>query len=116
MMQRAGISMVGAALFAGAGAWTLQQQAGYVTVSWVCGPAASGPVWLITAAAVVFLVLGTWFTWRPLRLLLTSDSEDSGRLRPRRFLGLIAIMAAALFLFTILLRASAALLLPGCLG
>jgi hypothetical protein len=37
-------------------------------------------------------------------------------LRPRRFLGLVAVMAALLFLFAIILQAAAAFFLPGCVG
>jgi hypothetical protein len=109
--------MAGAALFAGAGAWALQQQAGYVAVSWICGGAASGPVFLLTGAALLLLAIGGWASWRALRLLFASDqTEGSDRLRPRRFLGLVAVMAALLFLFTILLQAAAAFYLPGCVG
>lgn len=116
MTKRVGISLVGAALFAGAAAWTLQQQAGYIAVSWICGSSARAPVWVLTVAALVLLTAGVWLTWRPWRPLLTAGSEGSDFLRPRRFLGLVALMAAALFLFTILLQASAAMFLPGCVG
>jgi hypothetical protein len=111
------IHWAGAALFAGAAAWTLQQQAGYIVASWVCGGSARAPVWLLTGAALVLLAAGAWATWRALRLLFMSDqTEDSDRLRPRRFLGLVAVMAALLFLFTILLQGAAAFYLPGCVG
>jgi hypothetical protein len=115
--QALGIRLAGAALFAGAAAWALQQQAGYVAVSWVCGPAAAGPVWLLTAVAVLILALGGWGSWQGLQALLgDSGVEASDLLRPRRFLGAVALMAALLFLFTILLQAAAALFLPGCVG
>jgi hypothetical protein len=117
MARMSPVHWAAAALFAGAAAWTLQQQAGYVAASWICGEAASGPVWLLTGAALVLLVAGAWASWRALRLLFASDqTEDSDRLRPRRFLGLVSVMAALLFLFTILLQAAAAFYLPGCLG
>jgi hypothetical protein len=112
-----GIRLAGAALFAGAAAWTLQQQAGYVAVSWVCGPAAAGPVWLLTAVAVLLLAVGGWVSWQGLRSLIGDGGvEASDLLRPRRFLSLVALMAGLLFLFTILLQAGAALFLPGCVG
>jgi hypothetical protein len=113
-VRNPGISLVGAALFAGAAAWTLQQQGGYIAASWVCGPAAGRPVWSLTVAALILLAMGCWFSWRPLRLLLAGDARPAAQ--PYRFLGLVALMAAALFLFAILLQAGAALFLPGCLG
>jgi hypothetical protein len=108
--------LAGAALFAGAVAWALQQQGGYIAVSWFCGPAASRPVWLLTGAALVLLGFGTWLTCRALLLLVVRDSEASDLVRPRHLLGLIALMGALLFLFTILLQAAAAFFLPGCIG
>jgi hypothetical protein len=110
------ISLAGAALFAGAVAWTLQQQGAYVAVSWICGPAASRPVWLFTAAALATLAIGTWASWHTWRRSPAIGSETSDVLRPRRFLGLVSLGAALLFLFAILLQAGAALFLPGCLG
>jgi hypothetical protein len=110
------LSLAGAALFAGAAAWALQQQGGYIAVSWVCGPAASRPVWLLTAGALILLAVGTWLNWRALRPLLMVDSETSDLKRPRRLLGLVGLMGALLFLFTILLQAGAAFFLPGCVG
>ena len=116
-MRLSPVHLAGAALFAGAGAWALQQQAGYVAVSWICGGGAKGPVFLLTGAALLLLAVGGWASWRALRLLFASDqTEGSDRLRPRRFLGLVAVMAAQLFLFTILLQAAAAFYLPGCVG
>jgi ABC-type nickel/cobalt efflux system permease component RcnA len=109
------VSLIGAALFAGAAAWTLQQQGGYIAASWVCGAAAGRPVWSLTAAALILLALGCWLTWRPLRRLLAGDARTDAA-QPHRFLGLVALMAAALFLFAILLQAGAVLFLPGCLG
>jgi hypothetical protein len=110
------LSIAGAALFASAAAWALQQQGGYIVVSWVCGPAASRPVWLLTAVALMLLAVGTWLSWRAMLFLAAGDNEASDLLRPRRLLALIGLMAALLFLFTILLQAVAAFFLPGCVG
>jgi hypothetical protein len=115
--QTLGIRVAGAALFAGAAAWTLQQQAGYVAVSWVCGSSATVPVWMLTALAIALLAIGGWVSWQALRPLLGNALvEGSDVLRPRRFLSVVALMAALLFFFTILLQAGAALFLPGCIG
>ncbi len=118
MKERAiGIHLAGAALFAGAAAWTLQQQAGYVAASWICGPAAKLPVWLLTLAAVGLLLAGGWLSWQALRPLLGDIRvAESDVWRPRRFLSLVALMAALLFLFAIILQAGAAIFLPGCIG
>ena len=112
-----GIRLAGTALFAGAAAWTLQQQAGYVAASWRCGPAAAGPVWILTAVAALILVLGGWLSWQALRPLLREHAvQAADALRPRVFLGIVALMGALLFFFTILLQAAAAFFLPGCVG
>jgi hypothetical protein len=118
MKERAvAVHLAGAALFAGAAAWAVQQQAGYVVASWICGAGAGPPVWILTAVSLVLLLAGGWVSWQALKPLLTDNRIEASDLwRPRRFLGLVALMAALLFLFTILLQAAAAVFLPGCLG
>jgi hypothetical protein len=111
--QAIAIHFAGAALFAGAAAWALQQQAGYVVSSWLCHYDA-GPIWLVTAMALAILLAGSWLSWQVLRLAGNSDSSDLWR--PRRFLSLVGLMMAMLFLFPILLQAVAAAYLPGCVG
>jgi hypothetical protein len=112
-----GVHLAGAALFAGAAAWAVQQQAGYVAAAWVCGGGARLPIWLLTAFALILLMTGGWASWQALRgLLADSGANGSDLWRPRHFLSLVALMAALLFLFTILMQASAALFLPGCIG
>jgi hypothetical protein len=111
------IHLAGTALFAGAAAWALQQQGGYIVASWLCGNAATVPVWLLTFTAFVLLAGGGWLSWQALRPLLSDIRVNASDLwRPRRFLSLVALMAALLFLFTILMQAAAALFLPGCVG
>lgn len=117
MKERAiGIHWAGAALFAGAAAWTLQQQGGYVIASWVCHYDI-GPIWLLTAMAFALLIGGGWLSWQALRPLLSDVQVNESEVwRPRRFLSLVALMGALLFLFAILMQAGAALFLPGCVG
>ena len=118
MTDRAtGIHMAGAALFAGAAAWTLQQQGGYVAASWLCGNAGKPAVWLFTLAALLLLAAGAWLSWGALRpLLYDSRTAESDIWRPRRFLSLVALLVALLFLFAVLMQAAAAFFLPGCVG
>jgi hypothetical protein len=109
--------LAGAALFAGVAAWALQQQGGYVAASWMCGNQGKPMVWLLTVAALVLLAAGSWLSWHTLRPLLHDDrTEDSDISRPRRFLSLVALLAALLFLFAVLMQAAAAIFLPGCVG
>lgn len=117
MKERAvGIHLAGAALFAGAAAWTLQQQAGYVIASWACHYDIL-PIWALTAIAFLLLAVGGWASWQALRPLLSDIRvNDSDVGRPRRFISLVALMAGLLFLFAILMQAAAALFLPGCAG
>ena len=111
-----GIHLAGAALFAGAAAWVLQQQAGYVIASWACHYDVE-PIWLLMAIGFVLLLAGGWFSWQALcpfpdaTLIAGSDVW-----RPRRFMAVVALMGALLFLFAILMQAAAALFLPGCVG
>jgi len=111
------IHLSGAALFAGAAAWTLQQQGGYVAASWMCGNLGKPAVWLFTLVALLVLVAGTWLSWRSLRPLLhDSRTDESDIWRPRRFLSLVSLLVALLFLFAVLMQAAAAFFLPGCVG
>jgi hypothetical protein len=118
MKERAlGIHLAGAALFAGAAAWALQQQAGYIAASWVCGAGAARPIWLLTLFSLILLLAGSLLSWRAIRPLLNGGHiKGSDFWRPRRFLSLVSLMAALLFLFTVLMQAAAVLFLPGCLG
>ena len=111
-----GIHLASAALFAGAAAWALQQQGGYVIASWACGYDI-GSIWSLTLAALLIVGAGGWLSWRALQPLLSDTGvRDSDLWRPRRFLSMVALMAAFLFLFAILMQAAAALFLPGCTG
>ena len=75
------------------------------------------PIWLLTAIAFIVLASGGWLSWQGLRPILLDDGVDNSAVwRPRRFISLVALMAALLFLFAILMQAAAALFLPGCVG
>ena len=117
MKERAiGIHLASAALFAGAAAWTVQQQGGFIIASWMCHYDV-GPIWLLTAIAFVLLLGGGWLSWQALGPLLSDVRIDSSDVwRPRRFISLVALLTALLFLFAILMQAGAALFLPGCVG
>lgn len=104
-------SFAGAGLFAGAFAWALHQQSGYVLASMVCSRR-SFTIWAVSALAVVLLVCGALVSWRALRQNM--GAEDVQLARPRRFMASIGLMACLLFLFAILLQASALLFLPSC--
>jgi hypothetical protein len=118
MKERAiAMHLAGAALFAGAAAWALQQQVGYIAASWICGAGVRQPAWFLTAGSLVLLLAGGWVSWEALKPLLNDGrTEDSDLWRPRRFLIWVALMASLLFLFAILLQAAAVFFLPGCLG
>ena len=117
MIARSSGILASAALFAGAAAWALQQQGGYVAASWLCGNLGRPAVWLFTLLAVALLVAGAWLSWATLRpLLYDSGTEESDSGRPRRFLSLVSLMVALLFLFAVLMQGAAAFFLPGCVG
>lgn len=103
-------SLTGAGLFTAAMAWAFHQQAGYLFASWSCSRAPVG-IWITGAIALLILSVG---------MVLSNLARHSAvaveMARPRRFLGLISLMATALFLFALLLQAAAALFLPGCAG
>ena len=102
-----------AGLFTGAAAWALQQQASYVLASIAC---ASGQTALWGVGALALLLLAAGFAlslfayWR----LRKDPRQDDGR--PSRFLAQVGIMAAALFLFAIVLQIAAFFFLPVCVS
>ena len=117
MIARSNGILASAALFAGAAAWALQQQGGYVAASWLCGDLGRPAVWLFTLLALLLLAVGSWISWGTLRpLLYDRRTEESDISRPRRFLSLVALLVALLFLFAIAMQAAAAFFLPGCVG
>ena len=96
------------ALFAGAAAWALHQQTGYIVAAWACTNAPQG-VWLSGAAAFALLAIGGGISWRALvRARSTSPA--------RHFLASVALLAALVFAFALLLQIAAPFFLPGCVG
>jgi hypothetical protein len=112
-MKPTSVLVAGAGLFMGAGAWALHQQTSYIIASWRCGTAA-GNLWIVSAAALFVLAASIWLSWGALRALVIDSSPNTVFRRPRRFLAVVGLLAALLFLFAIFLQASAALFLPGC--
>jgi hypothetical protein len=100
-----------AALFAGALAWAVHQQTGYLIASWACERPAQA-IWLTGVVALLMLVGGAALSIIALRRL-SGGTEGN---RPRRFLAQVSIMMALVFLFALALQAAAALFLPGCVG
>lgn len=111
MSRRAAGFMSGAGLFAGATAWALHQQAAYITASWSCGTNAAPRIWLSSVAGLVVLLAGLFLSVVALRRRGLPE-----KVRPRRFLAVIGILGALLFLFALVLQAAAAFFLPGCIG
>jgi ABC-type nickel/cobalt efflux system permease component RcnA len=114
-MKPVAVHVAGAGLFAGAAAWAMHQQAGYIIAAWACGTATRN-LWLVGAAALILLTMGAWLSWRALQSLAIDHANNIDSLRPRTFLALIGLMAAPLFLFAVFLQAGAPLFLPGCIG
>ncbi|HXV01149.1 MAG TPA: hypothetical protein VG166_11685 [Caulobacteraceae bacterium] len=103
-----------AGLFAGALAWALHQQAGYIIAAFSCARGGLR-IWWVGVLALAILVAGalaSWFAMR--RQAPPAGMRDSGH--TIRFLATIALMAAGLFLFAIALQASAVLFLAPCLS
>jgi hypothetical protein len=111
MTARGLLCLSAAGLFAGAAAWAMHQQVGYIEASWACGRTAAPVIWLTGAVATVVLLTGTLLSALALRRAGLGEGE-----RPHRFMATVSLMAAALFLFALALQAVAALFLPGCIG
>ncbi len=105
--------IAGSGLFAGAVALAIHQQGSYVIASTICGRAHL-PQALLTAFSVGILVLAGLVSWRRFRRSAPALAEEHNG--SRRFLAVVAALCAALFLFAVLLQASAALFLPACVG
>jgi hypothetical protein len=100
-------------LFAGALAWAFQQQASYVVASVSCANGQRN-LWIVAALALLLLAAGFALSASAIRAFPDAGSEESGG-RPRRFLAQVGIMAAAVFLFALLLQIAAFFFLPVCL-
>ena len=82
----------------------------------VCGRSGGTTIAVITAGALLVLLLGVLATWSR-RGAPGSDLAASNAIAaPRRLLANVGLLAAALFLLAIVLQASAALFLPNCVG
>ncbi|MBV9992351.1 MAG: hypothetical protein JOZ72_13800 [Alphaproteobacteria bacterium] len=103
------LRLAGAALFASVAAWALHQQAGYIMAAWSCAHASEG-IWLSGALALLLLLAGAAISW-----IAFKRSRADG-LEARHFLAGVALMAAAIFCFALLLQIAAPFFLPGCVA
>jgi hypothetical protein len=107
--------VAGAAMFTGAAAWALHQQANYVIAALVCGSGARA-MWGVSALAIALLIAGGLLSWRALKKLAgASEGARQDSVRVRRFLANIAVPVALIFFFAILMQICAMLFLPACL-
>lgn len=107
MKGRAITALSVSGLFVAAAAWAAHQQIGYIAASFLCSGTATF-FWVVTFVAVLLLLAGL-----AAALLSARGRGEDG---PRRFLLSISVLASALFLFAILLQATALWFLPGCAG
>jgi hypothetical protein len=109
--------LAGAGLFAGAVAWALHQQIQYVLAALFCGRPSPASLWMVSAVAIAIVLFGTVLSWLTIRAFAGETQDETGDYyRPRRFLAIVAFMAAALFLFAIMLQLAATFYLPLCTG
>jgi steroid 5-alpha reductase family enzyme len=113
-VTRIAAPIAAAGLFAGALAWAFQQQASYIVASISCA-GAEPKLWIIAALALLLLAAGLAVSLHAARKLQEerAPGEDS---RPRRLLAQVGTMAAAIFLFAILLQIAAFFFLPVCIA
>jgi hypothetical protein len=111
MIVRRSVCFASAGIFLGALAWAVHQQTGYILASMVCAERPYA-IWATTLLALVIILGGASMS----RCVLSKEQrvEASGQSPPRKLLAIVGMMASLLFLFTILLQASALLFLPSC--
>lgn len=106
-------ALAGAGLFAGAAAWAVHQQAGYIISTRLCQSAEPWSA-VLTAGVLVLLAGGAAISWLALRRRPQSGRGAADTVRPRRFMATVSLMGAALFGFAIALQASAHLFIAPC--
>jgi hypothetical protein len=106
-------ALAAAGLFAGAAAWALHQQAGYILAGGLCR--GTGPsVLVLDVAVAAILAVGAWVSWMALRRRPGPARDGPEAIRPRQFMATVALMGAALFGFAIALQIAAWLFLAPC--
>jgi hypothetical protein len=111
------VHIAGAGMFAGAVAWALHQQVQYVLAALLCGRPSPAPMWIASAAGIAIVLVGAALSCLTIRIATREkDAEVQDGLRARRFFATVSIMAAALFLFAIVLQLAATFYLPMCTG
>lgn len=99
-----------AGVFLGALAWFAHHQVGSNANYWDCS---LDRVWLTAGSGLLFgavAAVGGVISW----LARAAPPSSAGRPESRGFAAALGAMAAALFLFAILLQALSGLIVPGC--
>ena len=113
-LARRRFGLAGACLFVAAAAWAINQQAAYVLASTHC-MGAGFPISIVSILALILLVAGAYHA---IRIIVRSDAAESegaqNDMRVRRFIAIVGLCAALLFLFAIGLQAVALVFLPAC--
>ena len=95
------------ALFAGAAAWAGSSQVGYRFAP-LSGASRAPLVPAVTAAAILLVAAGLWFSWSGLRLAIRD------RRTTLKFVAVISLGVGLLFLLTILLQGASVFVFSGC--
>jgi hypothetical protein len=99
-------------LFGGFGGWALHHQIGSSGNFARCSTANGGLVIAVGLAACAIIIVSgalSWTAWRRAGGEASSSHEAAGRLVPA-----VSLTAAALFLLTVLVQMTAALIVPAC--
>ena len=95
------------ALFAGAAAWAASSQVGYMFAPLSCANRAP-LVPVVTAAAILIVAAGLWFSWSGLRQAMRAERHTL------KFVAVVSLGAGVLFLLAILLQGASAFVFNGC--
>jgi hypothetical protein len=110
--MRLWIAVLGAAII-----WFLQLQTSYSLVVYAC---ASGAVWALHAASLLFLILAAipgWIGWQHWKLdSQANNKRKSTHAGRQRFMALLGLMLTGLFLLLILAQAIPSFFFDPCLN
>jgi hypothetical protein len=101
-----------AGLFGGAGGWALHHQLGSTSNFARCPAADGGLDFAVGLVACLFVLISGWLSWTAWRR--AGGATDAAEESAGRFVPAISLMAAALFLLTILVQMAAGLIVPAC--
>jgi hypothetical protein len=89
-------------ILAGPVAWSLNLGVSYALVKWTCAARREDVLQLLTAAALVLVILGAAVSWAALQRTRGGSPEDGGTSRQRaRFMALLGLASNAFFAFAI---------------